>query len=73
MPEQPSDPLHYEMKIPPEPTKKQGAQEKPAADQKKDESNSAQGQTSSGEMTSPRLPSGEVSENRQGERGQNKK
>lgn len=42
MPEQPPDPLHYEMKIPPEPDpNKQHAPEKPAAHQDERESNSA--------------------------------
>jgi hypothetical protein len=37
MPEQPPDPLHYEMKIPPEPDpNKQHAPEKPASDQDED-------------------------------------
>jgi hypothetical protein len=46
MPEQPADPLHYEMKVPPEPDpEKQHGPEKPPSDQKQDgneaESNSA--------------------------------
>ena len=39
MPEQPSDPLHYEMKIPPEPDpEKQREPEKPLSDQTEHES-----------------------------------
>jgi hypothetical protein len=40
MPEQPPDPLHYEMKIPPEPPKQKGP-EKPPSDEKEAESNTA--------------------------------
>jgi hypothetical protein len=41
MPEQPPDPLHYDMKIPPEPDpNKQHAPEKPASDQDESESGS---------------------------------
>ena len=41
MPEQPPDPLHYDMKIPPEPDpNKQHAPVKPASDQNESESNS---------------------------------
>lgn len=41
MPEQPPDPLHYDMKIPPEPDpNKQIAPEKPASDQDESESSS---------------------------------
>jgi len=42
MPEQPPDPLHYEMKIPPEPRrdKPQGPEKSPS-DQKESESSSA--------------------------------
>ena len=39
MPEQPSDPLHYDMKIPPEPDpNKQRGPEKPPSDTNDDES-----------------------------------
>ena len=42
MPEQPRDPLHYEMKIPPEPSRdKQRGPEKPASDENQDASNTA--------------------------------
>jgi hypothetical protein len=38
MPEQPPDPLHYEMKIPPEPDpNKQRGREKPPSDKSEDE------------------------------------
>ena len=45
MPEQPRDPLHYDMKIPPEPDqttlKKQESQKPPADDENRDDANSA--------------------------------
>lgn len=42
MPEQPPDPLHYEMKIPPEPDpNKQHGPEKPASDENDDASQTA--------------------------------
>jgi len=42
MPEQPPDPLHYEMKIPPEPDPdKQKAPQRPASDEKEDSSRGA--------------------------------
>ncbi|WP_109486590.1 hypothetical protein [Occallatibacter savannae] len=42
MPEQPPDPLHYDMKIPPEPDhNKQHAPEKPASDENEDASQTA--------------------------------
>ena len=42
MPEQPPDPLHYDMKIPPEPdASKQRGPEKPPSDQTNDESSTA--------------------------------
>lgn len=42
MPEQPPDPLHYEMKIPPEPDpNKQHGPEKPPSDENEDASQTA--------------------------------
>jgi hypothetical protein len=42
MPEQPPDPLHYEMKIPPEPDpNKQHGPEKPTSDENEDASQTA--------------------------------
>jgi hypothetical protein len=44
MPEQPRDPRHYEMRIPPEPdqaTLKKGDLKKPVEDENKDDSNTA--------------------------------
>ena len=42
MPEQPPDPLHYDMKIPPEPDpNKQHAPEKPPSDKNEDDSSTA--------------------------------
>jgi len=42
MPEQPPDPLHYDMKIPPEPSsQKQRGTEKSTSDQEERESNTA--------------------------------
>ena len=42
MPEQPPDPLHYDMKIPPEPdANRQHGPEKPASDENKDSSETA--------------------------------
>ena len=46
MPEQPPDPLHYDMKIPPEPEpNKQRAPEKPASDENEDTSQTARDTT----------------------------
>ena len=42
MPEQPPDPLHYDMKIPPEPDpNKQHGPEKPSSDNDEDQASSA--------------------------------
>lgn len=46
MPEQPPDPLHYDMKIPPDPDPdKQHAPEKPASDEKNEDSPTARDTT----------------------------
>lgn len=41
MPEQPKDPIHYEMKIPPEPDPSKEDQQSPAAEAHHDRSDSA--------------------------------
>jgi hypothetical protein len=59
MPEQPPDPLHYEMKIPPEPDpNKQRAPEKPASDQNQDEGETARDPSTVRRDDQPQSPRG---------------